>query len=189
VIRWTPDGQPPRASDPPVPGLVLDRDGCLTVEGHHLTDPDDLVPEVDAQDAVARAAAAGWRIAVVTNQSVVARGLVAPETMLAMHVRLAALFPTIDVVYHCPHLPDAGCTCRKPAPRMPAAAVTDLGLDPGRTLMVGDKVTDAGAGRAANLDVVMVRTGHGADEVDEAIAAGIPVVDSLATAIDRLLDA
>lgn len=187
MIRWTSDGRPPRASDPPVPGLVLDRDGCLTVEGHHLTDPADLVPEEGAQEAVARAAAAGWRVAVVTNQSVVGRGLVAPEAMLAMHVHLSTLFPSIDVVYHCPHVPDSGCTCRKPAPRMPASAVADLGLDPARTVLVGDKVTDAGAGRAAGLDVLLVRTGHGADEADAAAADDIEVVDSLPAAIDRIL--
>lgn len=187
MIRWTPDGEPPRHDDPPGPGLVLDRDGCLTVEGHHLTDPDDLVPEAGAQDAVRRAAAAGLRVAVVTNQSVVGRGLVSADTMLAMHVRLAALFPAIEAIYHCPHRAGQGCTCRKPRPRMPAAAVADLGLDPTRTVMVGDKVTDAGAGRAASLDVMLVRTGHGSDEADQAAAVGIPVVDSLVVAIDRIL--
>lgn len=186
MIRWTPDGRPPRRPDPPGPGLVLDRDGCLTVEEHHLTDPARLRPLPGAQEAVAAAAGLGRRVAVVTNQSVVGRGMVHPDTMRSMHARLAALFPAIEVVYHCPHRPDEGCSCRKPLPRMPLAAVEDLGLDPTRTLLVGDKVTDVEAGRAAGLSAVLVRTGHGRDEAAEATAAGVVVVDDLAAAVAGL---
>ncbi len=164
MIRWTPDGRPPRRGDPPGPGLLLDRDGCLTVEVDHLTDPTGLQPEEGAADAVARAAMAGLRIAVVTNQSVVGRGWVEPETMLSMHARLVALFPAVEAVYHCPHLPDVGCPCRKPRPTMLEAAMVDLGLDPARTTMVGDTMTDVGAGERAGVATVLLRTGHGRDQ-------------------------
>lgn len=187
MIRWTPDGRPPRRGVPASPGLVLDRDGCLTVEEHHLTDPTRLAALPGARDAVRRAASAGRRIAVVTNQSVVGRGMVTPATMVEMHQRLVEIFPDVEVVYHCPHRPEAGCPCRKPLPMMPRAALDDLGLDPERTVLVGDKSTDLEAGRAAGLDVVLVRTGHGEHEAARVVRAGLPVVDTLADAVARLV--
>lgn len=186
-VRWTPDDRPPRLSDPPRPGLLLDRDGCLVVDEAHLADPAGLVPLRGAQDAVARAGDRGLRVAVATNQSVVGRGLVTPADMTVMHARLVDLFPAIEVVYHCPHLPGAGCPCRKPLPAMPSAAVRDLGLDPERTTMVGDKLTDVAAGRAAGVAAVLVRTGYGASQAAAALDAGIPVVDALADVVDDLV--
>lgn len=187
MIRWTPDGQPPRRLDPPGPGLVLDRDGCMTVEEDHLTEAERLVPLPGAQQAVARAAESGYRVAVVTNQSVVGRGMVTADGMVAMHARLVVLFPAIEVVYHCPHRPDEGCPCRKPAPAMPVAAINDLGLDPPRTVLVGDKLTDVQAGWAAEVSALMVRTGHGSDEAADAEAAGARLVADLPAAVELLL--
>lgn len=169
------------------PGLVIDRDGTLTVERGYLADPDELEPIPGAVGAVARARAAGLRLAVVTNQVAVAKGMVTEEQLAAMHRRLDDLFGGFDAVYHCPHHYDAGCDCRKPAPGMVAAAIADLHLDPARTLLVGDHLTDCLAGRGAGLSAVLVRTGHGREHEAEAEGAGFPVVDDLAEAVDRHL--
>lgn len=185
--RWTPDGSSPLRGEPPGPGLLLDRDGTLTVEGGYLGDPDDLEPVPGAPEAVAAARAAGWRIAVVTNQSAVARGLVSRARLDRMHARLAVQYPAVEAIYDCPHHPDDGCDCRKPAPGMPAAAMADLGLDPDRTVMVGDHLTDCEAARAAGVTGILVRSGHGGDHAAAAAAAGFAVVDDLPAAINDLL--
>jgi histidinol-phosphate phosphatase family protein len=184
IHRWTRDGTVAPWQDT-APGLVIDRDGTLTVERGYLADPDELEPIAGAVDAVARARAAGLRLAVVTNQVAVAKGHVTEEQLAAMHRRLDDLFGGFDAVYHCPHHYDDGCGCRKPAPGMVAAAIDDLHLDPVRTLLVGDHLTDCLAGREAGLAAMLVRTGHGHEHEQEAEQAGFPVVHHRAQGLDR----
>lgn len=186
IHRWTRDGAVPSFPEP-APGLVIDRDGTLTVERGYLADPADLEPVAGAIDAVARARAAGLRLAVVTNQVAVAKGIVTEAALAAMHRRLDEVFGGFDAIYHCPHHYDDGCPCRKPAPGMVRAAIADLSLDPARTLLVGDHLTDCLAGRDAGTRAVLVQTGHGRDHAGEAAAAGFTVVDDLAAAVDQHL--
>lgn len=186
IRRWSKDGTVPTRDDLG-PGLVIDRDGTLTAERGYLADPAELEPIPGAVDAIVRARAAGLRLAVVTNQVAVAKGVVTEEQLTVMHQRLDELFGGFDAVYHCPHHYDDGCACRKPAPGMVAAAIHDLRLDPARTLLVGDHLTDCLAGRGAGIAAALVRTGHGHEHEDEAEQAGFPVVDDLAEAVDRHL--
>lgn len=186
--RWTPDGRAPRRDDGRDAGFLLDRDGCLTVEAGHLGDPDALVPIAGAQDAVARLVDRDIRLAVVTNQSAIARGVTDEPGMARMHARLVDLFPGVEAVYHCPHHADDRCACRKPSPVMPAAAVYDLGLSVMRTWFVGDHLTDTAAARAAGLGTRLLLTGHGRDHAGRAAADTIPTAPDLAAAITDYLD-
>ncbi len=186
--RWTPDGRPPVATAALRPGLLLDRDGTLTHERGYLADPDQLEPIAGAAEAVARARAAGWALGVITNQSAVARGIVTEEQLATLHRRIADQFPGVEAVYHCPHHPDDGCDCRKPQPGMVLAACADLGLDPARTVFVGDHLTDCHAAAAAGCTGILVRTGHGGTHDADAQEHGFLVVSDLAAAVDHLLD-
>ena len=56
------------------------------------------------------------------------------------------------------------CDCRKPGAGMIERAARDLGIDPSRSFMVGDKWLDIGAARAAGARSILVRTGVGAKE-------------------------
>lgn len=187
-VRFTPDGAPPRRADELGPGFLLDRDGCLTVEAGHLGDPGDLVPIAGAQRAVARLVEAGVRLAVVTNQSAIARGVTDEAGMARLHARLVELFSGIEAVYHCPHRREDDCPCRKPSPVMPAAACHDLGLDPARTWFVGDHMTDARAALAAGLGTRLLLTGHGHEHAHEAQHDDVVTVPDLSAAIGDYLD-
>jgi len=168
------------------PGLIVDRDGTLIEERGYISALDDIVPLPGVEAALAGAQAAGVAIAVVTNQSAVARGIVSEAQLALLHDRVKEF--GVDAVYHCPHLPDSDCNCRKPSPGLLLQAVKDLDLDPSRTVFVGDHFTDCQAGRAAGIEAVLVRTGHGATHADEAAAGGFTVVDDLPTAVQRFLD-
>jgi histidinol-phosphate phosphatase family protein len=167
------------------PGLILDRDGTIVEERGYIADAVDLVALAGVTDTLARVRAAGVVVAVVTNQSAVARGIVSESELEVLHERIRSL--GVDAVYHCPHLPDAGCECRKPRPGLMQRAVAELGLDPERTLVVGDNITDCLAARAAGLAAVLVRTGHGQRDAAAAEAEGFPVAEDLAAAVDHLL--
>jgi D-glycero-D-manno-heptose 1,7-bisphosphate phosphatase len=167
------------------PGLIVDRDGTLIEERGYVTDAADIVLLPGVEVALERARSAGVVVAVVTNQSAIGRGLLTAARLEELHEAIHGL--GVSAIYHCPHLPDDGCACRKPMPGMVRSAVADLDLDPRRTVVVGDHLTDCLAGRAAGVDSVLVRTGHGEHHAAEAEALGFRVVPDVVVAVDELL--
>jgi len=168
------------------PGLIVDRDGTLIEERGYVTQAADIVLLPGVEAALERATDAGVAVAVVTNQSAIGRGLLTVAELEELHEAIRSL--GVSAIYHCPHLPDAGCDCRKPQPGMVRSAVADLELDPQRTVVVGDHLTDCLAGRAAGVGAVLVRTGHGEHHAAEAEALGFPVVADVVAAIDLFLE-
>lgn len=145
--------------------VLLDRDGTINVERHYLSDPDQLELYPGVGEALARLRQLGYGLVVVTNQSGIARGYFDLETLARIHDKLRALLKdfgvSIDGIYLCPHGPDEDCDCRKPLPGMVAQAVAELGFDPARAIMVGDKAVDVELGHAVGAAAILVRTGHG----------------------------
>jgi histidinol-phosphate phosphatase family protein len=98
------------------------------------------------------------RVGVVSNQSGVARGLITTDQVDACMDRLAELLGPFDTVQVCPHGPDDGCTCRKPAPGMVKAACAELDVDPARCVVIGDIGADVEAAAAAGAVGILVPT-------------------------------
>src|SRR3954451_23876625 len=142
-----------------LPDLVLfDRDGTLVHDVPYNGDPDWVRPVDGAKEALDRLRAHGVRVGVVSNQSGVARGLITRHQVDACMDRLAELLGPFDTVQVCPHGPDDGCTCRKPAPGMVKAACAELDVDPARCVVIGDIGADVEAAEAAGAVVIMVPT-------------------------------
>jgi HAD superfamily hydrolase (TIGR01662 family) len=142
-----------------LPDLVLfDRDGTLVHDFPYNGDPDWIRPVDGARQALDRLRAHGVRIGVVSNQSGVARGLITAEQVAACNARLAELLGPFDTVQVCPHGPDDGCTCRKPAPGMVKAACAELDVDPARCVVIGDIGADVDAAVAAGAVGIIVPT-------------------------------
>jgi len=183
--------------DAPTRAVFLDRDGVIVVDHGYVHRVEDLAFVPGTVPALQRLQADGWRLVVVTNQSGIARGLYTQADYerftAAMVAALAAAGVRLDAVLHCPHLPDAAvtayrlaCGCRKPGPGMLLRAARELNLDLAASVMVGDRVSDVQAGRAAGVDhCVLVRSGHvlAADEAELADA----VYADLAACADALL--
>lgn len=155
----------------PIDTVFLDRDGVLTVDAGLVDHPARLALRPGAAEAVALLNRRGIRCIVVTNQSVVARGLCSEATLALIHERLRAELAgaggALAAIYHCPHHPEThhgegvpelrrACLCRKPAPGMLLRARRELGLDLGRCVMVGDRASDIRAGKAAGVRTVLV---------------------------------
>lgn len=170
------------------PAVFLDRDGTLIELVHHLADPGAvrLIPGAGA--AVRRLAEAGFVTVVVTNQSVIGRGLLTEDGLAeiheVMHRQLAAEGGRVDHVYFCPTAPVTKDPTviedpmRKPGPGMLLQAAREHGLDLAASWMVGDTVSDILAGRHAGCRTVLVRTGYGtrddgAADVADAIAPDV----------------
>jgi len=181
----------------PRPAVFLDRDGTLVVEIGYLADVDDLrvLPGVPA--ALRALRAAGYALVVVSNQSGVGRGLFPRSRVYEAMARLRRVLRAdgveLDAIYFCPHRPDDGCACRKPAPDLLRQAAANLRIALRESAMVGDKRLDAETGRRAGARGVLVRTGYGRDEERrEAGAEGWPppayAADDLAAAVPWLLE-
>lgn len=161
--------------------VFLDRDGTVTEEVGHLHRLDQLRLIGRALEAIRRFNTAGFQVILVTNQSVVARGYLAEAALEEIHAALAATLrcggARLDAIYYCPHHPTEGvgpyrraCHCRKPQPGMLQQAAADRGINLRRSFVVGDKVSDLDAGRAAGCRTVLVRTGYGR-QAEQAFAA------------------
>ncbi|MEH1166106.1 HAD-IIIA family hydrolase [Micromonospora sp. CPCC 205539] len=181
-----------RAASGPVGGrspvlydaVLLDRDGTLIEDVPYNGDPEKVRPVPGARAALDRLRAAGLRLAVVTNQSGLARGFFSAEQMRAVHARVEELLGRFDAWLICPHDDADGCACRKPAPGLVYAAARELGTSASRCVMVGDIGRDVAAALAAGAAGVLVPTP--VTRPEEVAAAGW-VANDLPSAVDEIL--
>lgn len=167
--------------------VFFDRDGTLMEEVHYCNDPARVRAFPDAANALKNLRDAGWLNVIVTNQSGIASGKISLRQYQAVEAELSRqLGQLVDAVYFCPDSASAPTHRRKPGTGMIEEAIRDLGIDPARSWMVGDKGIDIACGRAAGCRTILVRTGYGAKHTgpdpdhfaeDIAEAAGIILAD------------
>jgi len=195
--------------------VFLDRDGVLNPEDEPLRTPDQMAIYPGVAEAV-RALNRSERLAVVvTNQPLVAKGLVSEADLADIHAKLEALLSTegayLDRIYYCPHHPQRGhagerpeykveCDCRKPRTGMLAKAVASMNIDLTDSFIVGDRTVDLMTGRNAGVATILVRTGCGGtdglmacdpdfvcDDLADAVRFITERFPSLVAAAERLL--
>jgi histidinol-phosphate phosphatase family protein len=179
-----------RAAREPAPrprprAVLFDRDGTLVVDVPYNRDPARVEPMPGAAAALGRLRAAGIPIAVVSNQSGIARGRLTHAQVRRVNARMAALLGPLGPVEYCPHGPEDRCACRKPAAGLIRRAAARLGVDPRDCAVVGDIGSDVEAARAAGARGVLVPTER---TRPEEVAAAPEVAPDLEAAIDLLLD-
>jgi D-glycero-D-manno-heptose 1,7-bisphosphate phosphatase len=167
--------------------VLLDRDGVLNVDRTDSVKSLEELEVIAGVDVAAAAlAAAGYLLLVVTNQSVVGRGLLDLDTLHAINSEIdRRLGNTLRGFYVCPHTPEIGCACRKPGTRLLDEARVAWPFDPAQTWFVADADRDLEAARRAGVRPALVRTGKGA--ATERDHPDVPVWDDLAAFSDWLL--
>ena len=164
--------------------VLFDRDGTLVHDVPYNGDPALVRPLPGAVRAVQRLRDAGLRIALVTNQSGIARGLLTAAAVGAVNDELQRQVGRFDAVAVCPHAPEEGCGCRKPAPGLVLQAAAALGVRPDETVVIGDIGADVGAAAAAGARSILVPTPvTRREEVEEAPL----VAPDLDAAVDLVL--
>jgi D-glycero-D-manno-heptose 1,7-bisphosphate phosphatase len=164
--------------------VFLDRDGVLNENvPDYVRTLEQWVPIAGALEAAAALCAAGHPVVVVSNQSAIGRGLVPVETVELVNATLAARIESfggrLAGIYYCPHRPDEGCPCRKPATGLVDAARAELGL-PGGGWLVGDAQSDIQMGLSAGLRTILVLTGRGRAQLDLMVRGGMPMPEAVA---------
>lgn len=164
--------------------VLFDRDGTLVVDVPYNGDPQLVRPMAGALEALDRVRAAGLATGVLSNQSGVARGLLTLDQVASVNRQVEQLLGPFDVWEICPHGPEDGCACRKPAPGMILAACTTLDIAPEEIAFIGDIGSDIEAATAAGSRGVLVPTPVTRQE--EIDAAGLVAID-LGHAVELLL--
>jgi histidinol-phosphate phosphatase family protein len=178
---------PPAGSGPGVarPAAVLfDRDGTLVRDVPYNGDPARVEPMPGARAAVERLRREGVKLAVVSNQSGVAQGLLTREQVGAVNRRVEELLGPLGPWFVCPHGPDDACDCRKPAPGLVLQAAEALATDPARCAVIGDIGADVQAAQAAGARAILVPNDR--TRLEE-IAAAPECATDLKSAVDALL--
>ena len=140
--------------------VILDRDGTIVIDRGYLADPAGLEFEPGAADGLRCLYVQGCRLVIVSNQSGVGRGFFPLQRVVEMNARLHVMVEEIGAklegIYVCPHVPDAGCDCRKPALGLMTRAASELCFDPARAVVIGDKQTDIEFGHRAGATTILI---------------------------------
>lgn len=162
--------------DQPQRAVFFDRDGTMNEMRGHLATADnfDLIPGV--AEAIKVLNEAEYRVIVVTNQPVIARGEATFAEVRRIHAKMQTLLGRcgafVDAIYVCPHHPDKGfagevaalkvlCDCRKPGTALIERARHEFNIDLSESWLVGDSTSDILAARNAGLKSILVETGAG----------------------------
>lgn len=178
------------------PAVFLDRDGVLNEDRGYVHRWEDFSFLPGAIDALRQLQQQGYLLVVITNQSAVARGLCTESDVLALHERMRAFLREqgieLTAIYYCPHHPQGSvsdyavaCACRKPEPGMILRAAQAHGIDLSRSLLVGDKISDLEAGRAAGIPSLYLVVPPGQDE-DLSSLPGVQRVSGLSEVVERM---
>ena len=177
----------------PAPTVFLDRDGTINRDVDHLSDPEQLELLPGAAAGLRRLSKAGCPLVVVSNQSPIGRGWFDEDRLREINARLADMLAVEGVSiagwFWCPHLPDAGCECRKPSPGLFFRAQRELGVILEGSWIIGDRLSDMQAGRQAGARTILVATwyGQGEPEMPERATCVDHFVPTLGEAADIIL--
>jgi D-glycero-D-manno-heptose 1,7-bisphosphate phosphatase len=174
--------------------VILDRDGTIVVDRGYLADPAGLEFLPGAAEGLRLLHQRGCRLVVITNQSGVGRGLFSLGRLQEMNSRLEDMVrlrdARIERIYYCPHRPEENCPCRKPQTKLLMDAARELGFEPAKAVVIGDKSADIEFGRRAGASTMLISSDGlssdgkrtAADYVVPDLLAAAAVVDTLAVA-------
>lgn len=172
--------------------IILDRDGVINHDSdNYIKTLSEWVPIEGAIDAIVRLSLAGWTVAVATNQSGIARGYYDLSVLESMHQRLRDLVikagGAIGLIAYCPHGPNDGCDCRKPAIGLLEQIANYYHVSLDGVWFVGDSLTDISTAETAHCQPVLVKTGKGLRTLAKGVSKQVLIFESLANVADYLL--
>ena len=149
--------------------VFLDRDGTINFDSaDYIKSRSEFAFIPGSIEAIRNLTANGFTSIVITNQSALARKYISPEELEAIHAMMCRAVDSgggkIADIFFCPHLPDGGCKCRKPAPGLIYQARQKYNIELANSIMVGDNVKDIACGRNAGCGgTVLVKSGKDPD--------------------------
>ena len=145
--------------------VYLDRDGTINHDtADYIKSRSEFKFIPGSIEAVRLLTISGFTSIVITNQSALARKFISPAELGQIHAMMEDAIVAgggkITDIFFCPHMPDDGCECRKPAPGLLLQAQHKYNIDLSTSIMVGDSAKDIECARNAGCGkAVLVRTG------------------------------
>ena len=142
--------------------IFLDRDGVLNKKrSDYVKSISELEIFPNIEKEISKLKLKGFLIIVITNQSVINRGIITIEELEKIHSAIQKFLvkskTSIDRFYFCPHRPDENCECRKPNPGLILQAINEFSIDAAKSWMVGDSITDIQAGEKAGCKTIFLK--------------------------------
>jgi D-glycero-D-manno-heptose 1,7-bisphosphate phosphatase len=147
--------------------VILDRDGVINYDSkEYIKNVDEWIAIPESIAAIKLLTENDYNIAVATNQSGVGRGLFSDATLQEIHAKMQRVVQEnsgeITKIFHCPHAPNASCSCRKPLPGLLLQALAYFKIaEPQYVYYVGDSFKDIEAALHAKCTPILVLTGNG----------------------------
>jgi len=181
-----------------IPGVLADRDGTLIREVCYLSRLSQIEVLPGVPEAVQLLHQHGLKVAVITNQSGVARGFFGERELKEIHReigrQLARSGASLDGIYYCPHHPTEGadpyrvsCECRKPNVGLAKQAARELNLDLGRSYVVGDQSSDMELATRIGAKGIRIQV-EGAEKAGQRKESSSLVVKDLWEAAEWIID-
>jgi D-glycero-D-manno-heptose 1,7-bisphosphate phosphatase len=169
--------------------IILDRDGVINFDSdHYIKNLSEWKPIPGSLEAIAALSQAGYKVAIVTNQSGIHRGLFGIEALHEIHQALQnkvrLLGGHINGIFFCPHQPSEECHCRKPKTGLFELVANFFQVDLNGVIAIGDAWRDIEAALTVNCSPILVLTGKGEHTLQQhrAKLEKIPIYAALAAA-------
>ncbi len=164
--------------------VLLDRDGVINDDSiDFIKSPEEWHPIAGSLEAIALLNKQGYEVAVITNQSGLARGLFDEATLSKIHDKMRSLLAEKDgkitAIYFCPHGSDSACNCRKPNPGLLEQFAQEKSVDLKTVYFVGDSLRDIQAAQAVEANPILVKTGKGTTTLIKNPNLNVPVFENL----------
>jgi len=172
--------------------VLLDRDGVINYDSDDFVkSPQEWQAIEGSLEAIALLNRHGFEVAVISNQSGIARGLFDIATLEAIHEKMRQQLSQhggwLKAIYYCPHAPNSSCTCRKPKPGMLLQFAKDYQINLADVVFLGDSLRDIEAAIAAGAQPILVTTGKGQQTLQANPHLTIPVFENLYDAAQYLV--
>jgi D-glycero-D-manno-heptose 1,7-bisphosphate phosphatase len=174
--------------------VLLDRDGVINANRpDHVKSWSEFAFLPTALDGLALLTQHGFPLIVISNQAVINRGLVTVDGLREIHDRMVSAVAghggRILGIVACPHRPEEGCSCRKPAPGMLLEASRRFGVALEQSVLIGDHESDLQAAAAAGSHAMLVTSGRTSGDSAVPVAERcLAVVPNLGAAARFLID-
>lgn len=166
--------------------VIFDRDGTLIEHVHYLTDPALVRFKADLVPALTALRRDGFAFGIVTNQSLIGRGLATQKEVGAVNQLVIDFLRKHQIVikffYVCPHVPEVYCKCRKPQIALGLRAISNFDLSPSLSYMIGDQESDVMFGKNLGCTSIQIKSKANKSQFAEYYAS------SLSDAADWVLE-
>jgi D-glycero-D-manno-heptose 1,7-bisphosphate phosphatase len=174
--------------------IVLDRDGVINEDSPlYIKSPYEWYAIAGSIGAIVKLQRYGYKVAIATNQSGIARHYFTVDTLALIHKKMIAEIEaaggrfSVDNIFICPHKPEDNCECRKPKPGLLLQAARKFNVDTTEMLIIGDSMRDIVAAKACGAAAILVKTGKGMDTLKQAENIDVPACADLAEAVDSFV--